>query len=170
MAGVHDHTLLDRHSTLPQTFLRSPILTLTLSLNDSIGEDITTHDVLDAYTILAFRLRTICSSFTGNESNIPALQALEINSDLLSCRLQRDIRRALEDPFGSSTSQSTNEPLFNTMVPSAIQPHEDLICAASEASTLCQRAIQIVSLAFRFPLLYSLFSGKSHFFRWVYAP
>ncbi|PIL22657.1 hypothetical protein GSI_15349 [Ganoderma sinense ZZ0214-1] len=44
------------------------------------------------------------------------------------------------------------------MVRPTIHPHEDLVCAARDSSTLCQQAIQIVSLIFRFPALYSLFT------------
>ena len=169
MAGVIDHTLFDQHSILPQTFLRSPILTLSGSLDSDAGGNISTHDLLDAYATLALRIRTICTPSTGDESTIPALRALKTHSFLLSCCVQRDIRRALEDPFGSPTSQSTNEHLFNPMIQPITQPLRGLICAAQDSSALCQQAIQVVSLIFRFPALYSLFTGKQHFFRSVYV-
>ena len=158
MTGGYDHAKPDQRPPLSLTYLKSPILVLTHSLEDGTGQDIT-HDLLDAYSVLSLRIRAICAPLAENGSMETPLQAIKASSDALSHRLQHDIRRALEDPL-TATSQSANDILLATISRAPTESHEDLVCAARDSSALCQQSIQIVSLIFRFPALSALFARE----------
>ena len=159
MTGGYDHARPDQRPPLSLTYLKSPITVLTHSLEDGAGQDITNHDLLDAYTVLSLRIRAICAPLAENRSMETPFRALKESSNALSRRLQHDIRRALEDPL-TATSQSANDILHATISRAPTESHEDLVCAARDSSALCQQSIQTVSLIFRFPALSALFARE----------
>lgn len=137
----------DAHYQLSVTYFKSPLLTLLASLDDFTSDNTTPHDICDAYSTLYLRIRGISSSLLQSTANTPILKPISEYSSALARCLQRDIRRALDDPLASSPH-----------VRDATGLSEEAARFAHDMAMLSQYAIQVAAVICRFPALTSLFS------------
>ncbi|KAI0754826.1 hypothetical protein C8Q80DRAFT_1247683, partial [Daedaleopsis nitida] len=155
MTGRLDLSAHNANTSSSLTYLRSPLLTLMYSLQDDATDDMALYDILDAYSTLLIRIRTITPSLvTPNTLNNPQLALLSDSSEYLARCLQRDIRRVLDRPLRSG-SQSY---YLGVVTVSLEEFDEDAAHHATIVSMVCQHAIQIAAVVFRLSYLHSPFS------------
>ena len=137
-------------------YLEAPLITILASLNEATSNDIPTDHLLDSYHTLLLRLRDIAPFLSERRSTSPALQIWSSSAGAIGCCLQREIRRAYEDIL-LSTSQ--------THTPSGLpflSPPEDMLSIARENAALCQVALRVTAVIFKFSVLHSCFCRKSY--------
>ncbi|CDO69848.1 hypothetical protein BN946_scf184884.g7 [Trametes cinnabarina] len=133
------------------TYFKSPVNTLVASLQQT-SEDITVHDLLDAYSTICLRVSTVEHALLP-PNDAPALQYVRSNSLSLGRCMQRDIRLALLDPLRVAKTES----LASVSWP-AIGISEEQFCAARITAMLCHSALNLVSAIFRSAAMHRLFS------------
>ncbi|KAJ2992149.1 hypothetical protein NUW54_g8003 [Trametes sanguinea] len=134
------------------TYFRSPVNTLVASLQETPSEpDITSHDVLDAYSTFILRISTVARSLL-HCNDARSLQCVRGSSTSLSRCIQRDIRLALADPLAVAKSQTS---ATSSWLEAGLS--DEQIYSARTTSAVCQSAFNLLSNIFSFPALYSLF-------------
>ena len=141
-------------------FLRSPLNTLTASLDTSEGS-LSMHDLTEAYSVLSARIRTHLPDITS--SDLPALEPLKLSCDRLTRALERDIARALVDPTEASVKQ-TRTPLQTPRrqvlgTPKKIGFTEHQVKYARDLCALSHAALRFASTIFAHDILGSIFGG-----------
>ncbi|OAX38765.1 hypothetical protein K503DRAFT_740676 [Rhizopogon vinicolor AM-OR11-026] len=136
------------------TYLKSPLESILNSLQpDSTHSN---HDLLDAYSTFSNRIRAEARELQQTATSLPALECLHMNSHSFSQALKRDIAIAHIDPFVFPTPNFTPG---DSLLSGPRQSTVDVVKHAGDMSALCQQALCALSAVFRFPALYSLFSG-----------
>lgn len=146
------------------TYFQSPLLTLISSLDASTSDTITVHDIIDAYSTLSIRIRSVSTSLSSVTPDNIAIKTIANCSDALAHCLQRDIRRALGDPL-ASPSQAQGIPSPGRQ---STQFPEEAVYAALDASALTQHAILTMSILLQVSSLHLLFSGEHIISRRMY--
>ncbi|KAF9499380.1 hypothetical protein BDN71DRAFT_1442012 [Pleurotus eryngii] len=114
-------------------FLYSPIETLL----ESIAEEISVHDVIEAYNLFSNRIQANIQLMTTHDLALPILQR---HSSAIANALHRDIQS-----------------LFNP--PSSLA--EEVTYNASENVLLCHEALRLLSNIFTFPALFRCFNNST---------
>jgi len=136
------------------TYLKSPIESILSSLEpNSLHSN---HDLIDAYGTFSNRIRAKAHELQQSSSTLPALQCLHLNARAFSQALRRDISIAHIDPFVSISPTFTPG---ESLLSGPRESTADVVKHAGNMSVLCQQALCALSAIFRFPALYSLFSG-----------
>ncbi|KAF8628189.1 hypothetical protein AX15_004051 [Amanita polypyramis BW_CC] len=137
-------------------YFTSPLNTLLESLHDPDCNQVTIHDIMEAYCCFSDRIRTTAKSFVHTERIYAALKILEEHSVELVQVLRRDLRRALSDPPLHSQHS------FN------LYPHnishgfsDDDAQHILDSAKLAQHALCLISDICIFRPLYSLFSASA---------
>lgn len=129
-------------------FLSSPLETILESIYDPGLDNISLHDLIEAYNTISTRIRSQARLLLQDQS-LPAIEFLREHSSSLTYALKRDLRRALvEHPTHSQESVSTDMPISS----------HDVQCARDMAA-LCLHALRFLSDVFVFKALYSVFAG-----------
>lgn len=160
---IESHNLINTPA-----YISSPIKTLVTST--TLTSRISTHDLLDAYHIFALRLKTLAVSISksSNVAISATLEPLKANSPRLLEALNRDIRRALTNPFPSINPFSPSlefSPEWRASIPHnasqtrAVDLTPDDVQRVSESVMICHCALRLVSVIFRFEGLYQMFQG-----------
>jgi hypothetical protein len=134
-------------------FLSSPLETILESIYDPGLDNISLHDLIEAYSTLSTRIR-LQARFLLQDQPFAAIESLQEHSSSLTYALRRDLRRALLDP--SSHSQQSQ---FTDI---SISSHE--IQYARAIAALCLHALRFLSDVFVFKALYSVFSGMLYMY------
>ncbi|KAG9223700.1 hypothetical protein CCMSSC00406_0004959 [Pleurotus cornucopiae] len=124
---------LTRSSDQVDQFLYSPIETLL----ESIAEEISVHDVIEAYNLFSNRIQANIQLMTTHDLALPILQR---HSSAIANALHRDIQ-SLFNPRSSLAEEDT----YN----------------ASENVLLCHEALRLVSNIFTFPALFRCFNNST---------
>ena len=143
------------------TFFKSPILTLSESLEDVDADHISNHDVLEAYAILSNRIKQTAHFLGEARKEYSALNFFSKHTGPVVQCLRRDIKRALIDPLPKPSTPHETIPQsieFLTKEPSASTRKQ-----ITEHPAICYAALGIVSNIFKFSTLSSLFAGKFTF-------
>lgn len=154
---------------LVPSYLSSPVKTIVAST--TLASQIPTHDLLDAYHILAIRLKTVVAVVPESisVSTHPALEYLRANSVCLLQALSRDIRRALAKPFLSATQSASSDELVpewtasTTHTPSHAQGAQIKTNEVNNilgSVILCHYALRLVCIILRFEGLHQYFEGE----------
>lgn len=147
------------------SYLSSPLKTIVAST--ALTSHIPTHDLLDAYHILAIRLKCLVVplSTSINVTTRPALEPIRLNSASVLQALSRDIQRALAKPSTSAIQDTPSDELPFEWQSSAshapgaqIKPLE--MHYALDSAILCQYALRVVSIIFKFESFHQLFKSK----------
>ncbi|KAF4593329.1 hypothetical protein EYR38_009043 [Pleurotus pulmonarius] len=128
-----DTRSLTRSSDQVDQFLRSPIETLL----ESITEEISTHDVIEAYNLFSNRIQANIQLMTTHDLALPTLQQ---HSSAIADALHRDIRSLFRQ-----ASSLADEDTYN----------------ASENVLLCHEALRLLSNIFTFPALFRCFNNST---------
>lgn len=144
------------------TYFQSPLLTLISSLDASTSDTITVHDIIDAYSTLSIRIRSVSTSLSSVTPDNIAIKTIANCSDALAHCLQRDIRRAFGDPLASPSQAQGIPGRQSTQFP------EEAVYAALDASALTQHAILTMSILLQVSSLHLLFSGEHIISRRMY--
>lgn len=144
------------------TYFQSPLLTLISSLDASTSDTITVHNIIDAYSTLSIRIRSVSTSLSSVTPDNIAIKTIANCSDALAHCLQRDIRRALGDPLASPSQAQGIPGRQSTQFP------EEAVYAALDASALTQHAILTMSILLQVSSLHLLFSGEHIISRRMY--
>lgn len=139
----------------PDTFFVSPLETLLGSLENP-DDDITVHDIIDAYSLFSSRLRSQIRTFLrgGEENSTPFTPIRDASSQLMQV-LRRDVRRVLIDPsyeYARLTSCDESYSMSQSIDRRWLQFAKDL-------ALLSHSALRLVSEIFAFPSFLSLFPG-----------
>ncbi|CAL1712298.1 unnamed protein product [Somion occarium] len=139
------------------TYFRSPVCTLVASLEDEYHEVVSFHDVCQAYDLLCLRIQRIAEALLTHVNPVPpVLTCLQKYSSSIARCLRRDINCAFTYPL-------TDPPRPNRQIPDSVpllfhNPPDDEVKVAEDASAICQHAIRLASIMFKFPALFNLFS------------
>ncbi|KIK57153.1 hypothetical protein GYMLUDRAFT_46397 [Collybiopsis luxurians FD-317 M1] len=130
------------HPPISSNILLSPLETLHESLSEPGDEIITLHDLIEAYSVLAMRIKGIVLTGFDLKQTTSALSLLKERSQVLFNALRRDIMRVT--------------------IPPCLSPQDgmnvDEIQYAHNLAQLGQQAIGLTSELFAFPPLYFTFS------------
>lgn len=122
-----------RSSDQVDQFLYSPIETLL----ESIAEEISVHDVIEAYNLFSNRIQANIQLMTTHDLALPILHS---HSSAIANALHRDIQ-SLFNPPSSLAEEDTYH--------------------ASENVLLCHEALRLLSNIFTFPALFRCFNSES---------
>ena len=135
-------------------YFASPIRTLCESVKDSEQNFISDHDIVEAYNVICWRIRS-------RKSDIPKMKIEGLFSNfeddvplLVQC-ISRDILRVLPNPFESVPHRGQS--VYQSYNTDNATSEDDL---AATDHTLCQNALRLMSDLFMFPSLYSMFSRE----------
>ncbi|KAG6916033.1 hypothetical protein DXG01_008756 [Tephrocybe rancida] len=111
--------------TMCESYLLSPLETIMESLGDYEWECISCHDIIEAYSVLSTRIRSIAHPIMHAEQAPPALLPFKEHAPSLARALKRDLRRAMVDP-SRGLRNSVHESYTSDMTDPDIQHKEDL--------------------------------------------
>ncbi|KAI0632232.1 hypothetical protein C8Q77DRAFT_1197483 [Trametes polyzona] len=137
------------------TYFRSPINVLIASLEADTSADHTLHDVLDAYATFSLRIKAV-SSLLSQAKDYVALRYLKSNVTSLARCIQRDLRRALREPFTSDSHTKGVGTASSTVFPTP-GSSSAAVNTIRDIAAICHHALQLLSDIFHFPGLFSLF-------------
>ena len=133
-------------------YFSSPLNTLLESLHDPDCNQVTLHDIMEAYDCFSGRIRSVATPLMQVEITHAALKIIGECSSELTQVLKRDLRRA----FAGSTSQSQQS--FD-MYSYGSSHTEFNAHFALDLARLAQQALCLISDICIFRALYTLFSG-----------
>ena len=160
MTEVHNTDEPDSR-TPSAAYLEAPLTTILATLDEDTSNDISTDHLLDSYHTLLLRLRDIAPFPSGRGGTSPALHAWSSTSSAIGYCLQREIRRAYEDVL-LLTSQTCTPPPRASGAPSPFNLPQDTLCIAQENAALCQIALRVTAVIFKFSVLHRCFFGELH--------
>ena len=134
----------------------------------------TLRDLIEAYSILAARLRACVTGVTDADASWPLFQPLRKHRNQLVASMIRDINRALEDPKTSPLAPELNaenipidpELLFSGLpTPQSPRPKKKGMSAervkyARDLCTVSHSVMKLLAATFSFPAIYQVFTGK----------
>ncbi|KAJ3733345.1 hypothetical protein DFJ43DRAFT_1068632 [Lentinula guzmanii] len=126
-------------------YLLSPLETLDESLIDSHEERIDLQDLIEAYNLLATRIKDILLKSSPSDQTAAPLTLLAERSQVLITALRRDVMRVMVNPFTIISKENEKREGMDL----------DKIHYARNLALLGQQAIRLTSELFAFPQLYS---------------
>lgn len=133
-------------------YFSSPLNTLLESLHDPDCNQITLHDIMEAYDCFSHRIRSVATPLMQVETTHAALKIIGECSSELTQVLKRDLHRA----FSGSTSQSQQSFNMYSYGSSCTESNSHF---ALDLARLAQQALCLISDICIFRALYTLFSG-----------
>ncbi|KAH9949846.1 hypothetical protein B0H21DRAFT_687894 [Amylocystis lapponica] len=130
------------------TFFRTPIDTLLESTEDISFDNISHHDLSDAYNTFSLRLRTITKAMTEREGTLPALGLVKQHATAITKCLRRDIRLALIDPFPEPPPANIAIP--NSITSSTRDITDEEMEAARDYASVSHSALHLTANVFKF--------------------
>ncbi|KAJ6475046.1 hypothetical protein C8R47DRAFT_1143368 [Mycena vitilis] len=134
-------------------FFMSPAETLLESTGPN-ADSISFHDLIEAYNTFSLRIKSQIRVIVNAEASPSSLVSLKEYSHQLSEALQRDLRRARDEPLSQSRHTSFAQDSFQTTP----EMDEEEIRVARELALLSQQLLRFLSNIFSFQPLYSIFS------------
>ncbi|KAH9949823.1 hypothetical protein B0H21DRAFT_819758 [Amylocystis lapponica] len=132
-----------------------------------LASDAALGDLIEAYSILAARLRASVTAVTDVDSSWPLFQPLRKNRDAFVDALVRDLGRALVDPQTVPVA-SPEEPYEGERLSGLPSPQKspkkrqgmsaDQVKFARDLCTTCHAVIKLLSAMFTMPAVYSVFT------------
>ena len=147
-------------SVTSSQFLQSPLTTLIKSTDDT-ADDISLHDLLQAYGTLCDRLKLL-ATLANDAVDVPALNPLRHNAPKIAACLQRDFKRALQDPFPHAPEQRGGQ-IPESFASSTPEHSDEDMQYAQDLSHVSQHALLLFSTICRVELLWELFDGSFSF-------
>lgn len=144
------------------TYLEHPVSRI-------VASDAPLKDLIEAYNILAARLRSSVTDSTDADASWPLFQPLRKNRDAFVNAVVRDLGRALVDPLdGDGCQQSRGEERILAPLPSPNNTPKkkrdgmtaEQVKYARDLCTVSHSAIRLLSVVWTLPAVYSIFSGK----------
>ncbi|CCM03567.1 uncharacterized protein FIBRA_05703 [Fibroporia radiculosa] len=136
------------------TYFKGPIATFQESREDFAFENLSLHDISEAYNIFSVRVKGIASIF-DERFHRNALAHVQDNAALITKCLRRDIHRAFTDPF-VAVSQGNPASYLGESVQPALT--EEDIKYARDVSVVCYQALGLLASIVQFPVFSELFS------------
>ncbi|KAJ7625389.1 hypothetical protein DFH06DRAFT_1058831 [Mycena polygramma] len=136
-------------------FFMSPAETLLESTGPN-ADSISFHDLIEAYNTFSLRIKSQIRVIMEAEASPCSLVSLKEYSHQLSEALQRDLKRARDEPLSQSRRTSFAQDSFQTNP----EMDEEEIRVARELALLSQQLLCFLSNIFSFRPLYSIFSTK----------
>ncbi|KAJ7442618.1 hypothetical protein FB451DRAFT_1297037 [Mycena latifolia] len=133
-------------------YFSSPAETLLESTGPN-ADDISFHDLIEAYNTLSNRIRSQIRLILIAETPLPALIALKEYSHQIGEALRRDLKRTREEP-----PHSRRTSIAGASFQMITQPDEDEIRVSRDLALLSHQALRFLSDIFSFPPLYSIFT------------
>jgi hypothetical protein len=137
-------------------YLLSPIEKIT-AVTQSLS------DLIEAYSVLAARLRTCYSREEEPKSSWPLLRPIKDNADALAASMVRDLGRAAEDPIAVEDDENRRPPLPSPR-PSPQKKRgmsADQVRNARDLCTTCHSVIRMLGIMLSESSLLELFTGMS---------
>ncbi|PCH40208.1 hypothetical protein WOLCODRAFT_136726 [Wolfiporia cocos MD-104 SS10] len=135
-----------------------------------IAPDATLRDLIEAYSVLAARIRACVPGNTDVDCSWPLFQPLRKNSDAFVDAVTRDLGRVLIDPVEAIPSDNAAaQPLeerFNGLPSPKESPKkkrgmsEEQVKFARDLSTASSTVMRFLSLMFTLPAVYQIFSHQ----------
>ncbi|KAJ7195440.1 hypothetical protein GGX14DRAFT_474749 [Mycena pura] len=146
-------------SELPNEFLASPayFMSPVTTVLESAGQganDISVHDLIEAYNMISNRIRSQIRVILADEAPRPALVPLQECSRQLGEALRRDLKRVREEPFFDARRTSSIEGSFQR----SISMNEEETRVSRDLALLAHQVLRLISEIFAFSPLYSIFS------------
>lgn len=144
------------------TYLEYPVSRIIAS-NTSL------KDLIEAYNVLAARLRSSVTDRTDADASWPLFQPLRENRAAFVNALARDLGRALVDPLaGDGCQQSRGEERILAPLPSPNNTPKkkrdgmtaEQVKYARDLCTISHSAIRLLSVIWTLPTIYGIFSGE----------
>ncbi|KAK7677755.1 hypothetical protein QCA50_019307 [Cerrena zonata] len=127
------------------------------------------RDLIEAYSILAARIRSSVSDSTDGDASWPLFQPLRKNREAFVSALERDLGRALEDPVERPIINDTSDVEMVREVPMLPSPKDsprkkrgmsaEQVKYARDLCTTCHSVIKLLGIIFTLPAVCSLFSN-----------
>lgn len=155
---IQDTTALA--SAKSRRLLVSPITTLLKSLEDT--DDISLHDVIQAYSTFHQRLRLISPFIEDHDTCSHVFEEFQKHAPQIARCLQRDIQYALHDPF-PDTPELRDGHIPDSMASTTPDLSDEDMKYAEDASCVSQHALLLCSTIFYFPRLCGYFEGPFRF-------
>lgn len=134
-----------------------------------VASDAPLKDLIEAYNILAARLRSNVTDSTDADASWPLFQPLRKNKDAFVNAVVRDLGRALVDPLGGDGDQQPRgEERILAPLPSpnnTPKKKKDGMTAeqvkhARDLCTVSHSVIRLLSVVWTLPAVYGIFSGE----------
>lgn len=144
------------------TYLNHPVSRI-------VASDAPLKDLIEAYNILAARLRSNVTDSTDADASWPLFQPLRKNKDAFVNAVVRDLGRALVDPLGGDGDQQPRgEERILAPLPSpnnTPKKKKDGMTAeqvkhARDLCTVSHSVIRLLSVVWTLPAVYGIFSGE----------
>ena len=158
---THSHQEVERELTpepdaplFNQNYLSGPVSRI-------INMDACLKDLIEAYNILAARIRTTVFGEAGIDSALPLLNPLRSNQDLFTDAVVRDLGRVMVDP--ALPKENRPEVSLPSPRPSPSRKRhgmtEDEVRHARDLATTTHSVLKLLAQLFASPQLCQLFSG-----------
>ncbi|KAF8630008.1 hypothetical protein AX15_003157 [Amanita polypyramis BW_CC] len=144
------------------TYLERPVTRI-------IASDAPLKDLIEAYNVLAARLRSSVTNTTDVDASWPLFQPIRKNKDTFVKAVVRDLGRALVDPLvGEGLCGESNEERILVPLPSpnnTPRKKKDGMTAeqvkyARDLCTVSHSAIRLLGVVWTLPAIYSIFSEE----------
>lgn len=151
-----------QHSTLPPealspNFLQSPISVLLQSLYDTLSDEISLHDLSQAYSTLCERIKTLSAVLVDSTVRPPALETLYQHSPQIYRSLRRDISRLRQNPLPQLPERNAQIP--KSAASTTPEYSDEDLKHGLDISDVGQHALLLSSFILRLPMLFNLFDG-----------
>jgi len=127
--------------------------------NDS---NVSMHELIEAYNVLAARLRAGVTGKSDVDASWPLFQPLRNNRKLFVGAVVRDLGRALVDPAKRDELENTRRVLLPSPKDTPKKKGgmtAEQVKYARDLSTTCHSVIRLLALIFTLPALKSVFFG-----------
>lgn len=132
-----------------------------------VSTDASLRDLIEAYSVLAARLRAAVTGTTDADASWPLFQPLRKNRQLVVDALVRDLGRALEDP-ASADSTYEKEKVSLPSPKNSPNPKRrhgmtaEQVKYARDLCTTCHAVMKLLAVVFTLPAVYRVFTGTLH--------
>lgn len=133
-----------------------------------VAVDASLRDLIEAYSVLAARLRSCVSSSTDADCSWPLFQPLRQHREAFVDALARDLGRVFVDP---GTTEHSEEPTLHEEEESVMLPSPkgslvrkkgmsgEQVKFARDLCTVCHAVIKFLNIVFTFPAVFQIFTG-----------
>jgi hypothetical protein len=128
-----------------------------------ISPDASLGDLIEAYNVLAARLRTCVSRLTDADTSWPLFQPLRKHQNAIVDAFIRDLGRALVDPACGGPEILKEEKVFLPSPKQSPQKKKGMTAErakyARDLCTTCHSVMKLLALLFALPAIYQIFTG-----------
>ncbi|KAJ7095729.1 hypothetical protein B0H15DRAFT_880339 [Mycena belliarum] len=134
------------------SYLSSPAETLLESMGAN-SDDVSLHDLIEAYNTLSNRIRSQIRVILTAETPTPALVSLEVHAHQIGEALCRDLKRTRDEPPHSCQTSFAGAPFQMTSETDAVG-----LRVSRDLALLSNHVLCFISDIFSFPPLYAIFT------------